>query len=206
MKSSIIHLLIYIAGLLALSGCYTSFKIVTPEESERINGMGEASPIDDGWFEASGPYFYVDYSTKEWYEYHGIDLAGDITSSKMANYHHKNPTRSYWFSFNRDSFFYNYPGYTNSYLYSSFGPFVLGSANIIPGVFHPPYYSNQYVYSFFYDRWAQWYYWDSEGPNSWLKNPFQLSALHNSSHPLADMRSTAFNSVNPDFNNSERER
>jgi len=105
MKSSIVHLLISITGLLALSGCYTSFKTVTPEESESINGMGEATPVDDGWFETSGPYFYVDYNARGWYGYHGIDLAGDTTSSGMANYRHQNLTRSYWFSPFSDSFF-----------------------------------------------------------------------------------------------------
>ncbi|PWN06853.1 hypothetical protein DDZ15_06145 [Rhodohalobacter mucosus] len=182
--------------------------------------MGEATPVDDRWIEASGPYYFVDYSAREWYGYAGIDLAGDTTSSVMASFRQQNPTRSYWFSTYGGSFFYNYPGYTNSYLYSTFGPFVLGNANIIPGVFHPPYFSNQYTYSFFYDRWAQWYYWDSERPNSWCYNPFQLSAFYGSSLPCGESTSTSLAhsnydnnkvlrdrlGVNPAFNRSEKDR
>lgn len=205
MKSTAIHVIIFITGLLVLSGCFTSFKTITPEETESENSMGTATHVEDGWFEVSGAYFYVDYAARQWYSYHGIDLAGDQHFKRMAFFRYHHPTSNYYFSSNRGMLFYSFPGYSNSYFYRSAGALAVGNANIIPGVYHPPYYSNQYLYSFFYNRWAQWYYWDSEGPNSWEKNPYQLSALHNSSLPFTDMRSSALRQINPDFNSIERD-
>ena len=205
MKSSTIHFLIVVSALFILTGCYTSFKAIPEVEPERGNGIGQTTYDEDGLFEESGPYYYVDYGAREWYGYQGIDLAGDTTTVRMA-YSSHNPTRSYWFSPYSESFFYNYPGYSNSKLYSPYGPFALGNANIIPGVFHPPYFSNQYMYSFFYDRWAQWYYWDSERPNSWCYNPFQLSAFYGSSLPCEETSSIYSANLNHNSHISERVR
>lgn len=206
MKSSIIHLSIIITGLLVLSGCYTSFKTVTPEKSESINGMGEATHVEDGWFEVSGAYFYVDYDTRLWYSYHGIDLAGDKHFMRMAFFRYHHPTSTYYFSSNRGSLFYSYPGYSNSYFYRSAGAMAVGSSRIIPGVYHAPYYSNQYMYSFNYNKWAQWYYWDSERPNSWCYNPYQLSAFYGSSLSCDGTTSTSLAHANYNNNKVLRDR
>lgn len=165
--------------------------------------MGQATYAEDGWLEIDGAYFYVDYATRQWYSYHGIDLAGDKNFLRMASFRYHHPTSTYYFSPHRSSLFYSYPGYSNSFFYRTAGALSVGNANIYAGVYHPPYYSNQYMYSFFYNRWAQWYYWDSEGPNSWEKNPYQLSAIAGSL-PSQDMRSTALTGMNTELDNRDR--
>lgn len=190
MKSVKIHLSIVVAALFFLSGCYTSFKTITPEESVESQTV---HIIEDGWYEMDGAYYYIDYSTREWYNSYGINLSTERYIQKMIAHGYHPPATSYFYSpiLMRALSSINLPIYNNQY--------------IVPGVYHPPYYSNQYLYSFFYDRWAQWYYWDSERPNSWCYNPYQLSAFYGSNLPCGDEASTSIAANNQDYAN-ERNR
>ena len=194
MKSAKIHLSILIAALFVLSGCYTSFKTVMPTELIEAQGYNQVAHISNGMYEVDGAYYYIDYATRHWYSTYGISLAkqGNILNVVAHGYHP--PASSYFYSpaLMRAASSRNLPVYNNTY--------------IVPGVYHPPYYSNPYLYSFFYNKWAQWYYWDSEGPNSWCNNPYQLSAFYGSNLPCEGVTNTSTASVSQGNYANERNR
>lgn len=158
----------FLLATLLFSGCHTKFNAVESEYTSKT------SHIEDGWFEIDNAFFYIDYSTRDWFSYYGIDLANDKNFLRMAyfNYHH--PTSQYRYSPFRSSFFYNYPGYSNSYFQRtnwSFGGLYTS--------FHPPYYSNNpYMHSFYYNKWAHWAYWQTAFPSYWDSEIYNIVSVN----------------------------
>lgn len=149
--------IIFVAGLI-LSGCYTNFNATSYDENLKV------SLSEDNRVEIYGAYYYIDYSTKHWYSYHGIDLATDRNFLRSFHFSYHHPTSSYFYSPFKSSYFYNNPGYSNNFFYRK----IRGNqAHNFYSQYYPPYYSNHYMYSFYYNNWAKWYYWDTAFPNYW---------------------------------------
>jgi hypothetical protein len=145
-----------LAGFLFTS-CYTQFNATSQDDQH------QAAHVEDGWFEIDGAYFYIDYTTRHWYSYYGIDLATDRRFLRMAHFRYHHPSSTYFYSPFRGSYFYNYPGYSNNFFYR----IGLSPWNDFYAFHHPPFYSNPYMYSFYYNRWAHWNYWQSAFPIDW---------------------------------------
>ncbi|MCC5940452.1 MAG: hypothetical protein JJU37_02845 [Balneolaceae bacterium] len=159
MKVIQIHISIFLLALLVFSGCYTQYNATSDDVENQAVYTG------DGWFEIDGMNFYIDYPTRHWFSYYGIDLATDRNFLTMAHFNYHHPTSTYFYSPLRGSIFYNYPGYSNNFFHRS----IVSSRSWgnFYSTHHPPYYSNQYMWSFYYHRWANWYYWQSVHPSDW---------------------------------------
>ncbi|TVR15386.1 MAG: hypothetical protein EA391_10595 [Balneolaceae bacterium] len=159
MKIIQIHITIFLLALLVFSGCYTQYN-ATSDDVEN-----QAFYAEDGWFEIDGINFYIDYTTRHWFSYYGIDLATDRNFLTMAHFSYHHPTSTYFYSPFRGSMFYSYPGYSNNFFQRS----VVSSRSWgnFYSTYHPPYYANQYMWSFYHYRWANWYYWQSVHPSDW---------------------------------------
>lgn len=147
--------LLLLAGLI-FSGCYTQYNATLTEEHSDAEYLGE------GWFAVYDFPFFIDPTTRQWYMYYGIDLTADknFLATLPFRYHHR--TSTYFYSPFRSSFFYNYPGYSNQFFFRTRGVRPWYAMN---SIYHPPFYSNQYMWSFYYNRWANIYHWQSSEPN-----------------------------------------
>ena len=157
MKSIQIYVPVFLITALIFSGCHTKFNVTDHSENEM------ASYVENGWLEISGAYFYIDYTTRHWFEYHGIDLATDRKFLRMAYFRYHHPTSTYFYSPFRGSIFYNYPGYANSFFFRA-----NRGRGGFSGTCHPSYYSsNSYMEWFNCDRLANFIYWQTAFPNYW---------------------------------------
>ena len=159
MKSTLKQFLLLIMLGFLFSGCYTQYNATSAVDNDHDYS---ASHIEDGWFEVDNTYFYIDYATRHWFSYHGVDLASDKNFLRMAYFRYHHPTSMYFNSPFKTSIFYNYPGYSNSYFLRTH----LNRQDFYSS-HYPPFYSNPYMYSFYYNKWANWRYWQSNFPNYW---------------------------------------
>lgn len=148
-----------LAGLL-FTGCYTKFNATSQDDHTQ---KMQAVHVEDGWFDVDGNYFYIDYATREWYSYWGIDLTTDKRFLRAAQFSYRHPSSTYFYSPFRSFYFYNFPGYASTSFFRT------GLWNPRHGFFgfHPPFYSNPYMYSFYYNRWQHWLHWQSAHTNYW---------------------------------------
>lgn len=146
---------LFLIGLI-FSGCYTQYNATVTEEHSDAGYLGE------GWFAVYDIPFFIDPTTRQWYMYYGIDLTADknFLATLPFRYHH--PTSTYFYSPFRSTFFYNYPGLSNQYFFRTGGVRPWYAMN---SIYHPPFYSNQYMWSFYNNRWANIYHWQSSEPN-----------------------------------------
>jgi len=157
MKTILIHITLFLIGSLVLSGCYTKLSTTSSDDLK-------ATYSEDGWLEVGGNYFYIDYTTREWFSYYGIDLATDRSLMRSAYFRYHHPTSPYHYSPFRNSYFYNYPGYSNNFFYRA------GWWNNRQGFYshsYPFFYSNPYMHNFYHHRWGSWYYWETASPVYW---------------------------------------
>jgi len=192
MKIPLNQILLLLTAGLVFSGCYTQYNATSVDKDYHDD---TASHIEGGWFEVDGSNFYIDYYTRDWYSYYGIDLATDRNFLKMAHFNYHHPTSTYFFSPFSSSFFYNRPGYSNHYFLR-----IAEMRGITRGA-HPPYYSNQYMWSFYYNRWANWYYWQSVQPNYWEASA--LNAHDNSLKNSITPRGTSVSGINREIRSNQ---
>ncbi len=178
MKLSSLQLpLILFAGLM-FTGCYTQYNATSQEDQH------QAVYIGDGWFEIDGANFYVDYSTRHWFSYYGIDLATDRNFLRMTHFRYHHPTSPYFFSSFRGSQFYSYPGYSNHYFYRiGMNPWSDFYAH------HPPSYSNPYMWAFYYNKWVDRRLREEALPNHRQSSVAHATSGNQSANRSSDLRS-----------------
>jgi hypothetical protein len=193
MKTLPLHIPVLLLAGLLFTGCYTKFNATSQDDKQQAEYVGE------GWFEIDGAYFYIDYTTRHWYSYYGIDLATDSRFLRMAHFRHHHPTSTYFYSPFRSFYYYSYPGYANSFFYRT------GLWSPRQGFFgfHPHFYSNPYMYSFYYNNWAHWRYWQTAFPNYWEGSSYAHSTSVSSGSSTSP-RSSGLSSGGADTNQRNR--